>query len=299
MPETGVEALQHGEILSYEELLRIAAAALRLGVRKLRVTGGEPLVRRGLVEFIASLRALSPTVEIVLTTNGLLLAGLAEALKEAGLQRVNVSLDSLRPERFREIARREGLDEVLAGLAEAERVGLRPLKLNMVPIRGVNDDEIVDFARLTRERDWEVRFIEYMPVSDGLAYPAEARVPAEEIEARLAELGPRHALPAAATAGPARIYRIDGYVGRVGVIPAVSQHFCAECNRLRLTADGRLRPCLFSTEELDLRTALRAGAGDEELERLLLLAAECKPAGHRIGAEDFAHASRRMHGIGG
>lgn len=299
MPEDGVEPLAHAAILSYEELLRIAAAAVRLGVRKVRVTGGEPLVRRGIVDFIRSLRSLSPTLELTLTTNGIRLAEMAEGLHAAGLQRVNVSLDTLRPERFRAITRRDGLAEVLAGLAEAERVGLFPLKLNMVPIRGVNADEVADFVRLTRDREWQVRFIEYMPVSSGLDYPAEDRVPSEEIIEQLTALGAREEMAPVGAAGPARMFRIAGYAGLVGVIPAVSQHFCAACNRLRLTADGRIRPCLFSTDEIDVRAALRAGAPDDELERLLLIAACGKPVGHRIGQDDFTHASRRMHGIGG
>jgi len=299
MPEAGVESLPHDAILSYEELLRIVASAVRLGVRKVRVTGGEPLVRRGLVGFIGQLRGLAADMQVTLTTNGLLLAEMAESLQSAGLARVNVSLDSLRAERFQEITRRDGLAEVLRGIEVAERVGLRPVKINMVPIRGVNDDEIEAFAGLSRDRGWEVRFIEYMPISSGLDYPAARRVPAEEIEARLATLGRLERLASSLEAGPARIFRIAGFAGRVGIIPAVSQHFCAECNRLRITADGRIRPCLFSTEEIDLRQPLRSGVADAALDQLLLEAVGCKPEGHRIGEEDFAHASRLMHGIGG
>lgn len=299
MPENGVESLPHHDVLSYEELLRITRVAVALGVRKVRITGGEPLVRRGLVNFIHLLRTLDPELELALTTNGILLAPLAEELKSAGLDRINVSLDSLIPERFREISRRDGLADVLAGLQRAAAVGFSPIKINMVPIRGVNDDEIEAFAGLARENPWEVRFIEYMPVSEGLEYDRSHRVDSEEIMVRLRRLGEVEAVTPAANAGPANCYRIPGYAGKIGIIPAVSQHFCSTCNRLRLTADGRLRPCLFSTQEIDLRTPLRAGVGDDEISELLLLATGSKPLGHRIGNEDFTPASRRMHGIGG
>ena len=299
MPESGVESLPHHDVLSYEELLRITRIAVTLGVRKVRITGGEPLVRRGLVGFIQQLRALDPDLELALTTNGLLLAGLAQELKAAGLNRINVSLDSLNPARFREISRRDGLADVLAGLQRAAAVGFSPLKINMVPIHGVNDDEIEAFAELARASPWELRFIEYMPVSEGLDYSPSQRVSAAEILTRLQRLGNLETVCAAASAGPANCYRIAGYAGVIGIIPSVSQHFCGECNRLRLTADGRLRPCLFSTAEIDLRSRLRAGAGDAELGDLLLQAIGSKPLGHRIGNADFAHASRRMHGIGG
>ena len=299
MPESGVESLPHHDVLSYEELLRITRIAVELGVRKVRITGGEPLVRRGLVGFIQQLRALDPDLELTLTTNGLLLADMAEGLKSAGLNRINVSLDSLNPERFREITRRDGLAAVLAGLQHAAKVGFTPIKINMVPIRGVNDDEIEAFAALSRDNPWEIRFIEFMPVSTGLEYDSSQRIGAAEIIARLQRLGQLETVPANTTAGPANCYQITGYAGRIGIIPAVSQHFCGDCNRLRLTADGRLRPCLFSTEEIDLRNPLRAGARDAELRDLLLQATGKKPLGHRIGSDDFAPASRRMHGIGG
>lgn len=300
MPEAGVAPLEHADILSYEELLRVAAAALRLGVRKIRVTGGEPLVRRGIVDFIGRLAALPVAAEITLTTNGLLLADLAAPLKAAGLSRVNVSLDTLHPERFAAITRRPGLEKVLAALAAAEAAGLTPLKINMVPIRGVNEDEIADFARLALERPWQVRFIEFMPVSGGLDYPPESRFPAAEIVDALGRLGTLEPVPRQGAAGPARLYRYPGAPGEIGVIPAVSTHFCGECNRLRVTADGRLRPCLLSAEEVDLRGVLRdPEATPEQLEALLLGATTAKPERHGIGEEGFTPGKRRMQGIGG
>lgn len=298
MPEEGIAPMAHGDILSYEELLRVAAAALRLGVKKIRVTGGEPLVRRGVVDFIRQLAALPGAPEITLTSNGLLLAEQAAALKKAGLSRVNVSLDTLRPDRFVAITRREGLAQVLTALHAAEAAGLTPLKINMVPIAGVNADEIADFARLTLEHPWQVRFIEFMPVSGGLAYPPESRFPAAAIEEALAGLAPLLPVPRLAAAGPARIYRYAGSCGSLGIIPAVSSHFCGECNRLRLTADGRLRPCLFSAEEIDLKDTLRQPA-DIDLEKLLLAAAAAKPERHAIGEADFRPGKRCMPGIGG
>lgn len=299
MPEEGVAALRHEEVLSYEELLAVATAAVSLGVSKIRVTGGEPLVRRGIVDFVRRLSALPGSPEVVLTTNGLLLAEHAHALKSAGLGRVNISLDTLRTERFLAITRREGLEQVLAGIKAAEAAGLAPLKINMVPLLGVNADEIADFARLTLEHSWEIRFIEYMPVSSGLAYPPEYRMPASDIRAELARISPLLPIDRDQSNGPAQLFRYPDSLGRIGLIPAVSSHFCSDCNRLRVTADGRVRPCLLSDQEIDLRQHLRSGASIEALAGLLAEAILDKPAGHRIGAADFVPGRRRMHGIGG
>ena len=213
MPAEGVPPLAHGDILSYEELLRVAAAGVALGVRKVRVTGGEPLVRRGVVDFIRELCALPGPPEVVLTTNGLRLAELAGELAGAGLARVNVSLDSLRPERFREITRRDQLERVLAGLEAAESAGLLPLKINMVPIRGVNDDEIVDFARLVMHHPWDVRFIEFMPFGGQVDYQAWQRVPAAAIMEELSRLGLLLPVPRQGVEGPARLFSYPGSPG--------------------------------------------------------------------------------------
>lgn len=299
MPEEGVASLGHGRVLSYEELLRVARAAVSLGVSKIRVTGGEPLVRKGIVEFLRSLAALPGSPEVTLTTNGLLLAEMAQPLKDAGLRRVNVSLDTLRPERFEQITRRGGLERVLRGLDEAERVGLAPIKVNMVPIGGVNADEIPDFARLSLSRNWEVRFIEFMPVTGGLDYTPEQRVPFEHIRGALESLGPLVPIARKGVLGPAQLFRYDGAPGRLGIIPAVSHHFCGECNRLRLTSDGKLRPCLLDDREIDVREMLRGGADDALLRQVLLGAVAQKPERHRVGEEDFRQGERRMQGIGG
>jgi cyclic pyranopterin phosphate synthase len=286
-------------VLRYEEMLRIAAAGCRLGIRKIRVTGGEPLVRRGIVSFIGQLAALPEQPEITLTTNGLLLAEHAEALKEAGLSRVNVSLDTLRPERFRELTRRDGLEQVLAGIEAAEKVGMLPIKINVIPFADFNTDEIVDFARLTINHPWDVRFIEFMPISVDLDYASKDGLPMADVEARLQELGELDAISHQTGSGPAHMYRLSGAKGRIGLIPSVSGHFCGDCNRLRVMADGRVRGCLFDNTETDLKSVLRDGGDDRALEELLLAAACAKPEKHQINGKDFMTPNRRMHGIGG
>ena len=300
MPEAGVTHIAHGEILRYEEMLRVAAAACRLGIRKIRVTGGEPLVRRGIVDFIANLVSLPEQPEVVLTTNGLLLAEHAAALKNAGLSRVNISLDTLRPERFLELTRRTGLDRVLAGIHAAEQAGLLPIKLNMVVFRDFNADEIVDFAKLTLEHPWDVRFIEFMPASGDQDDACSEGLPMDEIRGRLLSIGELQALPRRQnSAGPAEMFRLPQGRGRIGLIPSVSGRFCADCNRLRVMADGRVRGCLFDDQETDLKPALRSDLDDNALEELLLAAACARPEKNRTRSKSFLPANRRMHGIGG
>jgi cyclic pyranopterin phosphate synthase len=300
MPEEGVPSIGHDQLLSFEELFRIARIAIEQGVCKIRLTGGEPLVRKGLIPFVERLCQLPQNPELTLTSNGLLLAEQAAGLKKVGLQRVNISLDTLKPELFEQITRRPGLDRVLAGINAAEAAGLWPLKLNMVPIRGVNADEISAFARLTFEHDWQVRFIEFMPVSGGLDYPPESRFSAAEITEVLQGVAPLQVIERKGAAGPARLFQYPGAKGVIGVIPAVSDHFCGECNRLRLTSDGFLRPCLFCEDEIDLRTPMRAGCSDGDLVQLLRAAVHIKPERHRI-AEDCPVPTKRrkMQAIGG
>jgi cyclic pyranopterin phosphate synthase len=300
MPEAGVANIAHGEVLRYEEMLRVAAAACRLGIRKIRVTGGEPLVRRGIIDFIAALVSLPEKPEIVLTTNGLLLTEHAAALKNAGLSRVNVSLDTLRPERFLELTRRPGLEQVMAGIHAAELAGLQPVKINMVVFRDFNADEVVDFARLTLEHPWDVRFIEFMPISTDLDYVASDGLPMQDIRERLLSIGELEALPLQqGSSGPAHMFRLPQGRGRIGLIPSVSGHFCAACNRLRVMADGKVRGCLFDNHETDLKPALRSDLDDNSLEELLLAAACSRPEKHQIKSKDFLSPNRRMHGIGG
>ena len=302
MPDEGVESIGHNRVMSYEEMGRITAAAVRLGINKIRVTGGEPLVRRGLVDFIRTMCQLPGSPEIALTTNGLLLAEYAEQLKAAGLERVNVSLDTLQEERFDRLTRRSGLAQVLAGLEAARDAGLHPIKINMVPIRGFNDDEIVDFARLTLDRKCDIRFIEFMPVRSDLGFSAQQRIPESEIIEKLSTVGPLQLIENSGRNldGPARMYRFPQGKGQIGIITAVSRHFCGECNRLRLTADGRLRPCLMADNEIDLLSVLRdESVNDQQIEKILLSAVDAKPEGHHLESGEAPMHKRTMKDIGG
>lgn len=301
MPAEGLSTkFPHAEILAFEEIVRVVEAAADLGITKIRLTGGEPLVRLGLPNLVRMIAAVPGIDDIAMTTNGVLLPRYADDLKRAGLHRVNVSLDTLRPERFARITRLGKLDDTLAGIDAAERVGLGPIKLNMVVMRHFNDDEVADFARMTLTRAWHVRFIEVMPVGATAGAALLEHVSMAEIKAHIEDaLGPL--APAAERMqgnGPARYYQLAGAAGTVGFIAAVSEHFCFRCNRLRLTADGKLRPCLLSDAELDLRTALRQGASRAELEELLREAIEQKPAGHTL-SEGVHPTARQMAQIGG
>lgn len=276
-PPQGLPLLPHSEILSYEEMLRLVGLFMGLGVNKLRVTGGEPLLRRDLIPFLSRLQQVASGIELCLTTNGLLLDEMAEKLRETGVARVNVSLDSLRRERYQDITRMDALDRVLAGLETALAIGFDPVKINMVPLTGVNDDEIADFGRLTLERPLVVRFIEFMPLGDGSRWRPELVVPTEEVMRRLSSLGRLEPIDPRPGDGPARRFRIGDAPGEVGFISAVTDHFCQNCNRLRLTAEGRLRPCLLSDVEVDLKTPLREGRSDAELTRIIVESAGLKP----------------------
>ncbi|NJD56753.1 MAG: GTP 3',8-cyclase MoaA [Nitrospirae bacterium] len=307
MPSDGIAPVRHSDILSYEEIIRVAAVAVRLGVRKIRLTGGEPLVRKNLAFLISSLRAIPGIDDLSLTTNGILLGQHARTLADAGLDRVNVSIDSLRPDRYREITRGGDLEAVLRGVQAAEKAGLKPLKINMVPMRGLNEDEILDFARITIDTDRHVRFIECMPVGSINFWDAGKYVNTDEIRRIIETLGSLSPVRMRKN-GPSKYYRIHRAKGVLGFISALSHHYCGDCNRLRLTADGKLRPCLFSETEIDIRSAIRAGAADDEIERLLRLSIEVKPKGHTLGnslplsgSEQLAsHAVKRyMSRIGG
>ncbi len=296
MPEEGVKKLRHADILSYEQFMQIAEAAVVLGIEKIRVTGGEPLLRSGIVEFLAKLAKISGLKQLVLTTNGVQLASMAKQLKEAGVQRLNISLDSLRPEMFAQLTRRDLLPEVMAGIDAAEKVGL-PYKINMVVMRGRNDNEIFDFAALTRDRNCTVRFIEYMPTLKDDNWRS-LMVPGEEILQRLVDQLPLRPLDRGAMAGPAREFAIHGAQGRIGVIAPLSGHFCQDCNRIRITASGKVRTCLFSDREDDLKPLLDVGDPEaiiSELRRLV----SCKPAGHALNSCVAEHAAFTMARIGG
>jgi GTP 3',8-cyclase len=279
MPAEGVLPCGHKDILRYEEIIRVAEVAASLGVKKVRLTGGEPLTRKNVVFLISSLKKISGIEDLSMTTNGVFLERFSRELRAAGLDRVNVSIDSFSPERYRQITRTGELDAVLRGISAAEQAGLRPLKINMVPMRGINDDEIEAFARRTIDSDCEIRFIEVMPSACIDFWSPERYIPTEEIRKAIEALGPLDPVRPRKN-GPSRYFRLKGAKGVIGFISALSHHFCEDCNRLRLTADGKLRPCLFSETEIDLKSPLRNGSPDAEIARLLRLAVEVKPEGH-------------------
>ncbi len=298
MPADGIAFRPPDELLQDHELLLLVRIAAELGVRRIRLTGGEPTVRPGLVDLVREIAAVPGIRDVAMTTNGLLLESLAEPLARAGLHRVNVSLDTLDPSRFARITRGGRVEKVLAGIAAAEAAGLRPVKVNTVVVRGFNEDDVVPLAALTLDRPWEVRFIEVMPFSTVGDFAETSVVRSEETMARIeTALGP---LQPVDTSGeePARTYRLPGAAGTVGFISPVSQPFCARCGRLRLTADGRLRLCLLRDDEEDLLTPLRAGASYHQLREIFRAAAFRRPFGHAL-AERLYPQHRAMIQIGG
>ncbi len=282
MPSDGIMPSRHEEILSYEEIIRIVKVAAELGVKKIRLTGGEPLIRKNIAFLIAAIKKTKGIEDLSMTTNGILLEKYAAEIAGAGLDRVNVSIDSFDPGRYEEITRGGSLEVVLRGLAAAEKAGLKPIKINMVPIRGINDQEVIPFARMTFETDYHVRFIECMPSGPIDFWSPEKYVTADELKGMIETIAPLRPVRVRKN-GPSKYYRLEGAKGVVGFISALTHHFCEECNRLRLTADGKLRPCLFSETEIDLRAPMRMGAPDSEIERLLRLSIAVKPEGHDMG----------------
>lgn len=267
--------LPAAEILRYEELLRLAAVAAEAGVRKIRITGGEPLVRRGLMGFLQELKRLPGIDQVCLTTNGVLLRELAPDLYDAGVHHLNVSLDTLKRDRYRRITGTDNLPAVMAGLQQAASLGFNPLKINCVVLRGINDDEVLDIARLAREYPLQVRFIELMPTTSQTFWQRHFLSMAE-VRRRLAVLGPLEPLSREAAAGPARAFRVPGFRGEIGFISPMSQHHCHTCNRLRLSSTGTLRPCLLGAKELNLREPLRQGVSDSFLSYLFQEAVRLK-----------------------
>lgn len=298
MPVQGVRFRDPAEILTWDEILAVVRAAASLGVRRLRITGGEPTTRLGLVDFVRAVAAVPGIEDLSMTTNGMLLAPLAEQLRAAGLRRVNISLDSLRADRFRRLTHTGDLPAVWAGVEAALAAGLGPVKLNCVLLRGENDEEIPDFVELTRERPLHVRFIELMPLGTSHPWTRERLFPAEEIRQRIR--GHYELVPAEVDGGgPAGYARVPGFAGTVGVIPAMTENFCHNCNRVRLTADGELQPCLGSLLALDLRGPLRAGIGEEGLRRLVAKGIRAKPERHLMEEYLEETSGRRMWTVGG
>ncbi|MBF0459255.1 MAG: GTP 3',8-cyclase MoaA [Nitrospirae bacterium] len=292
MPAKGVEYFDTAELMTFEEILLFIKAASELGIKKIRITGGEPLMRKELPWLIARIRQIPGIEDLSITTNGVYLEKDARSLADSGLDRVNISLDTMRPDRYKNITGGGGIDDVLRGIRAAEDAGLLPIKLNIVPLRGVNDDEIEDFARLSITTGYQVRFIELMPTRVNMAestgklsnVPISGMVSADEIKRYVEKIAPIYPVKLR-RAGPARYYRFDGCEGVFGIISAVTCRFCQECNRLRLTAVGALKPCLYSDTQVDVKTMMRFGATKEEIKKLIIIGAELKPQRHNIERE--------------
>lgn len=279
-PLRGLKYFKKTDMLTNEEIIRFISIAQSHGLRKVRITGGEPLLRKNILPLIASIKKTGVR-ELSMTTNGLMLSQMAHALKSAGLDRVNISLDTLDAEKYRVIAHSGDINLVKDSIRKAERAGLVPVKINVVPIRGLNDDEIVSFASLTLKKNYHIRFIELMPAASGRPWTRDTCIPSREIMERISELGSLKKIRFKGI-GPSRNYRIKGAAGVIGIISPISDHFCNSCNRLRLTADGKVRPCLFSNREIDIRTPMRNGVSDNEIDALFLQAVSVKPEGHKL-----------------
>lgn len=315
MPAKGVEYFDSVELMTFDEILLFVEAASELGIKKIRITGGEPLMRNGLPGLIAGIRQIPGIEDLSITTNGVHLEKYSRCLADAGLHRVNVSLDTMRPDRYKEITGGGRIDDVLRGIRAAEDAGLLPVKLNMVPLKGVNDDEIEDFARLSITTGYQVRFIELMPtrvnmanktgklvsttvsapISIPVSAPISPMVSADEIKRRVEKIAPIYPVKLRRSE-PARYYRFEGYEGVFGIISAVTCRFCRECNRLRLTAVGALKPCLYSDTQVDVKTMMRFGATKEEIKKLIVIGSELKPQGHNIEREVSLDAMSRIGG---
>ena len=300
MPED-IEFLEDENIMTMDEIVHLARIAVDLGINKIRITGGEPLVRRGIPELIKRLHQLEELKDISLTTNGIGLVKQAQDLYDAGLRRINVSLDTLNAEKFEQMTRRKVLSKVLEGLEEAQRCGFHPIKVNAVAMRGFTDDEIVDMAKFARDNAYELRFIEFMPLDADDIWGRNMYLPGREIIDKINGVYPleRVQMNGNAKHEPAKRYRFTDGAGDIGVIASVTEPFCDQCNRVRLTADGQLRTCLFSIIETDLLTPLRAGASDETIANLIINAVGKKEAGHQINATNFVKPKRNMSMIGG
>lgn len=298
MPAEGIKAKAHKEILSIEEIIRLVTILAPLGIRKIRLTGGEPLVRKNIETLIAGLKNIEGIEEISMTTNGVLLGKMAQRLAKAGLDRVNISLDTLDDAKFKRITRLGHLTDVLAGIKAGQDAGLGPIKINVVAIRGFNDDEVDDFVGLAQDHHLHVRFIELMPLGEASETDAKPFT-MDELLGRI-KLN-NHLRPLAPTnlGGPSLDYELVGSQATIGVIAALSNHFCSQCNRMRLTADGKFRPCLYASTEYDVKTLLRDGSSDQMIRDVYLKSLSKKPKEHHMGDELYEKSDRRMSQIGG
>jgi GTP 3',8-cyclase len=298
VPPDQIPRLSHADILRYEEILRIVRVGVDLGISKIRITGGEPLVRKGVCEFLAAISQMAGLDEVTLTTNGVLLEENIGCIRDAGIRRINISLDTLRKDKFADITGKDDFDKVWNGITAAREAGIDPIKLNVVALRGTNDDEFLDFARLTLLHAFHIRFIEYMPIGKSrVHFGPPILVP--EIKDRITSIGPLIPIEKNPSDGPAERFKLDGAVGEIGFISAMSHHFCGSCNRLRLTASGQLRPCLLSDYQLDLKGPLRAGESNEKLAEIFRRAVEKKPSDHDLAVNEPSGVSCQMSSIGG
>jgi len=293
------EYIPHDQIITYEEILYLARLFVRMGIRKIRVTGGEPLVRKGAIDFLKSLRAVPGLNELTLTTNGVLLEKYAAQIRESGVRRLNISMDTLRQDKFEIITGKNLFHQVWRGIREAQKQGLEPLKINVVAIRGFNDDEVLDFARLAVDEPFHVRFIEFMPIGKETPWSREQLLPVDEIRKIIEARMKLEVIPASPLDGPAARFKPEGGRGEIGLIGAMTRHFCAACNRLRLTSTGKLRACLLSDEEYDLKTPLRAHEDDARLMEIIDLAVRNKNRRHKLEMDHNHPCGRLMVGIGG
>jgi len=298
VPQDSIPKLSHHEILTYEEILRVVRIATRLGISKVRITGGEPLVRKGVYDFLHELVATEGLKDVSLTTNGILLKDNLEKIQTAGISRINISLDTLNPVKYREITGCDKFDRVWRGIKKAHQMGFYPIKLNIVALRGVNDDELVEMAQLSLRYPFHVRFIEYMPIGRSDFTP-ESFLLAPEIKSRISAVGTLTMVREGEHDGPAQRYKFKGAKGEVGFIPALSQHFCNKCNRLRLTASGQLRPCLLSDHQENLKKVIRKGGSDQHLADIFFKAVSHKPSDHNLVAQEPTRVCGQMRAIGG
>jgi len=291
--------LRQFDILSYEEVIRVIEAAVTFGIKKIRLTGGEPLVRRNVIHLIRAISQRSGVEDFSITTNGVFLKPLAQAIFKAGVRRINVSLDTLNPLKYVKITRRNCFRKVWEGISLAERIGFRPIRLNVVVMRGLNDDEILQFADLSIRKPYQIRFIEYMPLGVDNNWTPQKYVSSDEIKSRLESMAPLYPVTPEKNDGPALRYRFASAKGEIGLIRPLSHHFCATCNRLRLTAEGKLRPCLFSDKEVDLKTPLRRGCSQQDLIDLFRKAIGLKPKKYDLKRFQVQESQLIMRRIGG
>jgi cyclic pyranopterin phosphate synthase len=297
-PRDSIPKLSHGEILTYEEILRVVKIAINLGITKVRITGGEPLVRKGVYDFLRELTATEGLNDVSLTTNGVLLKDNLVKIKFAGISRINVSLDTLNRKKYSHITGRDEFDQVWRGIKKAHEIGFYPIKLNVVALKGINDDEFVELARLSFRLPFHIRFIEYMPIGTS-TFNSGPLLFVPEIKSCINALGNLFPVQNTTNDGPALRYKYEGAKGEIGFIPALSQHFCNKCNRLRLTASGQLRPCLLSDHQEDLKGPLRDGCSDQKLADIFLKAIQHKPSDHNLAVQNPGRVCGQMRAIGG